>query len=83
MTIERDLRNVAGHIEGDWGDLTYIPTGQSVVKLLRESAARIRDLEAAIKEIRDGFVPSGEYCGRPIYEIVPPADGEVDAKGSR
>lgn len=70
MSIERDLRNVAGHIEGDWGDLTYMPTGQSVVKLLRDAAASLRGFEAAIKEITDGFLPDGTYAGRPIYEIV-------------
>lgn len=71
MSIERDLRNVAGHIEEDWGDLTYMPTGQSVVKLLREAAAHVRDLDAAILEIAKGFLPDGTYAGRPIYEIAP------------
>ena len=46
MSIERDLRNVASHIEEDWGDLTYMPTGQSVVKLLRSAADLIRDLSS-------------------------------------
>jgi hypothetical protein len=70
MTIERDLRNVAGHIEEDWGDLTYMPTGQSVIKLLRDAARRVRKYEAAMREIADGFVPDGTYTGRPIYEIA-------------
>jgi hypothetical protein len=69
MSIERDLRNVAGHIESDWGDLTYIPTGQSVVKLLKEAAVRITAYEAAMREIANGFLPDGSYAGRPIYVI--------------
>jgi len=70
MSIERDLRNVAGHIQEDWGDLTYMPTGQSVVKLLRDAATCVRKYEAAMREITDGFRPDGTYSGRPIYEIA-------------
>lgn len=32
---------------------------------------RMSDLEAALREIRDGFLPDGSYSGRPIYEIAP------------
>lgn len=46
MSIERDLRNMASHIEEDWGDLTYMPTEQSVVKLLREAARLIEELRS-------------------------------------
>lgn len=69
MSIERDLGNVAGHIEEDWGDLTYMPTGQSVVKLLRDAREHIKQLEAGVKEVAAGFTPDGSYSGRPIYEI--------------
>jgi hypothetical protein len=40
----------------------------------------VQSLEAAIREIANGFAPDGTYTGRPIYEIAPqcfPNSGEV------
>lgn len=52
--------------------------GDNLIRKTLEQQTHIAHLEAGIKEIAAGFATSGEYCGRPIYEIAPqcfPVDG--------
>ncbi len=54
--------------------------GDNLIRKTLEQQTHIAHLEAGIKEIAAGFVPDGQYCGRPIYEIAPqcfPSSGEV------
>jgi|SRR5882724_8916409 len=77
IIVERDAL-AAELVDRTTANVQLAAIGQRQFDRIRElteslmvKSAKIGDLEAALREIRDGFLPDGSYAGRPIYEIAP------------